>query len=191
MMKILFILFYYVIQWYFVLLLAFKTTNESIVKIHDRLSHLQTLLCIYFIVYKNDIDKAYTIALSYYVYDIIQMIILRYRRNIFQHVVFTFHHICTIYLILFDNYVFRTILYKVELSNIALVMEYFTNDVIYYKSYFQLIQCCWYSYFRIGSILPPFPEILLLENYELYCFYVFYMIGVYWATILMYRFVVD
>ena len=140
MMYILINLFYYVLQWYFVLLLALKTTDQPIASVHNQLGHLQTLLCVYLMVYKDDIDKAYIIAISYYIFDMMQMILLQYRRNLMQHIIFTLHHVGTIYVMIFDNDVFRAIVYKLELSNIALVLYYYLKDITWCKLYLQILQ---------------------------------------------------
>ena len=191
MMYILINLFYYVLQWYFVLLLALKTTDQPIASVHNQLGHLQTLLCVYLMVYKDDTDKAYIIAISYYIFDMMQMILLQYRRNLMQHIIFTLHHVGTIYVMILDNDVFQAIVYKLELSNIALVLYYYLKDITWCKLYLQILQFCWYSYFRIFSVIPHFYEILLLRDYEIYCLYLFYMMGVYWSLILMYRIIVE
>ena len=140
---------------------------------------------------KDDVDKAYIIAISYYIFDMLQMVLLQYRRNLMQHIIFTLHHVGTIYVMIFDNYVFQAIVYKLELSNIALVLYYYLKDITWCKSYLQILQFCWYSYFRIFSVIPHFYETLLLKNYEMYCLYIFYMMGVYWSMILMYRIIVE
>lgn len=183
-------LFYHISQWYIVLLFISQTTNQSIAGVHNQIGHFHTLLCIYHIVYKNDYDTAYTIAVSYYIFDIIQMIFLRYRRNLFEHVIFTFHHLATMYVMIFDNYIFRALVYKLELSNLALIFYYYLRNIESYKLYFQIIQFGWYSYFRIFSVIPHTYEILLLKDYEICCACLFYIMGVYWSMVMLYRLII-
>ena len=181
--------FYLILQWYFVLILFMNTTPTlSIYNIHCQLGQLQTIIVLYKILWTHDYQRAYTIAISYYIFDLIQMVVLKYRRNLNENVLFCFHHLISLYVMCKNNQIYYPIVVRLELSNLSFIMYHHLKHVTQrYKIYIHISTFCWYTYLRVFSVLPYFSLTPFMTSYERIMWYVFYIMGLFWSWKLLYR----
>lgn len=175
-------IFYLILQWYFTLMLFMKIIpTVSIYNIHSQLGQLQTLIVLYIITHKNDFYTAYTFAISYYIFDLIQMVVLQYRRNINENIIFSFHHLICMYVMYMNEELYYPLVYRLELSNLSLIAYYHFKHVTAYKRYINIMIFCWYTYFRVFSLVPYYSLTYQLTSFMYTIWFVFYVMGIYWS----------
>tara|TARA_B100000029_G_scaffold502977_1_gene579155 strand:- start:1768 stop:2430 length:663 start_codon:yes stop_codon:yes gene_type:complete len=134
---------------------------------------------------------AYNFSTTYFIWDSIITIINK------ENKVFILHHIIAIYTLSFEMEFIYFLLFISELSN-------FWNYIVYYYLHIDssprvdvamAIQLLWYWYFRVG-LFSKFAEsddvrdLLWSRSWILYYnVLTIYLLGVYWAFVLAYRFI--
>lgn len=181
-----------VLQWYLLLILLVRANIDSsgirsILKIHNQLGQLQTIIILYFMICANDYKKAYQVAISYYIFDIIQICVLRYRKNPKENIIFILHHLITLYVMSIDKISFRPVVCRLELSNIAFIVHDNLHGMVNYKQNVRILTSVWYSYFRVVSVMPFFIFTSELNRYEYVMWICFYNMGIYWSSLLLRR----
>lgn len=182
-------LFYLILQWYLTLFLfMIVTPTISMYNIHCRLGQLQTIIVLYNIIYKNDFTIAYSFAVSYYIFDLIQMVFLQYRRNVNENIIFGFHHLISMYVMCMNETFYYPIVYRLELSNLSLIAyHHLKHTTLWCKKYINISIFCWYTYFRVFSIVPYFSLTNQITSFMCTIWFVFYVMGIYWSSKLLHQ----
>jgi hypothetical protein len=137
----------------------------------------------YILFYLLNLPYIHQITVSFYIYDLVNIIenILRAKTTIKKQLTFIVHHIVSIYileLIIHNHYLAKFIDYQVylfELSNIAIYLTYYFIKININKQKLlivQLFQLFWYSYFRIFSFINNIYTgnlYLIYENGDYIC----------------------